>query len=274
MGVVSDHSLLTVEQLLCRLQGRQVLDGISFTLQQGEFIGLLGPNGAGKSTLLRCIYRYYASAKDAIRLNGRCIQDMAPRALAQDIAVVLQQAPSDMSLTVLEVVALGLLPALAPWQGPGAEAQARVQQAIADVGLATQQHKLLAQLSGGEQQRVHIARALVQQPKLLIMDEPTSHLDIKYQIELMELVRSLNLTVLASFHDLNLAAAMCDKLLVLNGGQLVANGTSKTVITESLLSEVFGVCTQVGVHPQNPEHWPLVHYYYSDRHNRYGRQKS
>ncbi len=251
-----------------------MLDGVSFTLQQGEFLGLLGPNGAGKSTLLRCIYRYYHSARDAVRLNGRCIQNMAPRALAQDIAVVLQQAPNDMSLTVREVVTLGLLPGLALWQGPDGEALARVQQAICDVGLEAQQHKLLAQLSGGEQQRVHIARALVQQPKLLIMDEPTSHLDIKYQIELMELVRSLNLTVLASFHDLNLASAMCDKLLVLDGGKLVANGTPKTVITESLLSDVFGVCTQVGAHPQNPDHWPLVHYFYSDKHNRYGRHKS
>ncbi|WP_234000011.1 ABC transporter ATP-binding protein [Pseudoalteromonas sp. T1lg76] len=262
---MSHHSLLTVEQLQCRLQERQVLDGISFSLQQGEFIGLLGPNGAGKSSLLRCIYRYYSSAVNAVRLDGRCIQGMAPRALAQDMAVVLQQAPSDMSLTVVDVVALGLLPGMALWQRPDSEALARVQQAIADVGLAAQQHKQLAQLSGGEQQRVHIARALVQRPKLLIMDEPTSHLDIKYQIELMELVRSLNLTVLASFHDLNLAAAMCDKLLVLDGGKLVANGTPKAVITESLLSEVFGVCTQVGVHPQNPEHWPLVHYFYADR---------
>ena len=128
--------------------------------------------------------------------------------------------------------------------------------------LCNLQHKPLAQLSGGEQQRAHIARALVQQPQLLIMDEPTSHLDIKYQIELMELVRSLKLTVLASFHDLNLACALCDRLLILKHGQLVADGAPKKVVTEQLLSDVFGVCAKVSDHPQQPDKWPLVQYFY------------
>ncbi|WP_257220914.1 ABC transporter ATP-binding protein [Pseudoalteromonas ruthenica] len=262
MSTVLQRPLLQVQNLSHQLGEHRVLERLSFSLEQGEFVGLLGPNGAGKSSLLRCIYRYYRTSAETIALNGECLQALPQRTLAQNVAVVLQQPESDMSLTVYEVVTLGLLPQGGMWRALTQEQKQRVHQALVDVGLCNLQHKPLAQLSGGEQQRAHIARALVQQPQLLIMDEPTSHLDIKYQIELMELVRSLKLTVLASFHDLNLACALCDRLLILKHGQLVADGTPKKVVTEQLLSDVFGVCAKVSGHPQQPDKWPLVQYFY------------
>ncbi len=261
-AVFQNPVLLSVENLSYAIKGQAILHDIHFKLNQGEFIGLLGPNGAGKSTLLRCIYRYYSACQQAITFSGKCIQSVPQHQLAKEVAVVLQQPANDMSLSAKEVVALGLLPGSSMWQSITAEQHEQVHHALEQVGLAAHAHKPLGHLSGGEQQRVHIARALLQQPKLLIMDEPTSHLDIKYQIEIMELVRSLQLTVLASFHDINLAATQCDRLIVLNKGRCAAFGEPKEVVTQSLLSDVFGVCADVVPHPQNPEKWPLVHYYY------------
>lgn len=251
-----------MENLSYAIEGQAILHDVCFALNSGEFIGLLGPNGAGKSTLLRCIYRYYQASTQAIKFQGNCVQGLPAAQFAKDIAVVLQQPSNDMSLRAKEVVALGLLPGASRWQSITAAQHEQIHQALQQVGLAEHAHKPLAHLSGGEQQRVHIARALLQQPKLLIMDEPTSHLDIKYQIEIMELVRSLKLSVLASFHDLNLAAAQCDRLIVLDKGRCAAFGEPKHVVTQQLLSDVFGVCADVVPHPQNPDKWPLVHYYY------------
>ncbi|MFY8274176.1 ABC transporter ATP-binding protein [Pseudoalteromonas sp. SSDWG2] len=255
-------ALLSVDNLSYEIKGRKILDSICLQIGNGEFVGLLGPNGAGKSTLLRCIYRYYCTAAQHIFFSQRCLHTYTQRELAQNMAVVLQQPSSDLSLRVREVVALGLLPVSRFWQQTGPKSDELIDQALEQVGLAHLHTKLLGHLSGGEQQRVHIARALVQQPKLLIMDEPTSHLDIKYQIEIMELVRSLGVSVFASFHDINLAATQCDKLAVLHKGKLAAFGSAKEVVNESMLSDVFGVCAQVSSHPQNPQKWPLVHYYY------------
>ncbi len=261
-AVSQNPVLLSVESLSYAIKEQVILSDVSFDLSSGEFIGLLGPNGAGKSTLLRCIYRYYRAREQAIRFAGSCIQSMPQHQLAKDVAVVLQQPANDMSLSAKEVVALGLLPGSSMWHSITAEQQEQIHHALEQVGLAAHAHKPLAHLSGGEQQRVHIARALLQQPKLLVMDEPTSHLDIKYQIEIMELVRSLKLSVLASFHDINLASTQCDRLIVLNKGQCAAFGEPKEVVTQALLSDVFGVCADVVPHPQNPQKWPLVHYFY------------
>lgn len=203
---------------------RTILKHISCDIQRGSFTGILGPNGAGKSTLLRQIYRYLSPTSGSVTYQGTDIQKFDAKTYAQKVAVVLQHTPQDFQLSVLDVVALGLVP-YKNWLSPFSNTDRElILAALEQVGLAGKTDDNFETLSGGEKQRVMIARAIVQRPEVLVMDEPTSHLDVKYQIQIMELAKSLGITVIASFHDLNLAAAICDKLLLLKGGELVAAG--------------------------------------------------
>lgn len=252
--------LLQVEALSWRMAKRDILQNVSFSIQVGQFVGLLGPNGSGKSSLLRCIYKYLKPSSGTLLFNDQALTSIANKDYAQKVAVVLQHTPQQFHLAVKEIVSLGLIPHSEFSFSKNPSEDSRVADAIAKVGLAGQEDMDFELLSGGEKQRVMIARAIVQEPELLIMDEPTSHLDVKYQIQIMELAKSLGITVIASFHDLNLAASVCDHLLILKQGQLVAQGTPDEVITECNLSEVFDVCTQVSRHPQKDI--PLVTYFY------------
>lgn len=252
--------LLSVKQLNWQTDQRQILSNINFTIKCGSFMGLLGPNGAGKSTLLRCLYRFIKPDSGVISFNNTNIWHYSPSAYAQQIAVVLQESPSHFNLTVSDVVALGLVPHTAIFSRVKKSDEQRIFDAISQVGLDDKAMNSFEHLSGGEKQRALIARAIVQSPSLLIMDEPTSHLDVKYQIQVMELAKSLGITVLASFHDLNLASAMCDSLLVLKSGLLVAQGSPNEVITPEMLSDVFGVCAEVNQHPQH--NVPHISYFY------------
>ncbi len=253
--------LLQLERLCLTLGGKSVLDDIGFTVEPGRFIGLLGPNGAGKSSLLRCIYRYYSPTSGNIRFGAKSLEDYQADEYARRVAVVLQESPERFGLTVKDVVSLGLLPHQPLLSATAPEERARVSEALNRVGLADKGMQGFDTLSGGEKQRAMLARALVQQPELLILDEPTSHLDIQYQIRLMRLVRSLGVTVLASFHDLNLAAALCDSLLVLKNGRLVAHGAPGEVLTAPLLHRVFGVEADVVTDERGV---PYIRYGYGD----------
>ena len=178
---------------------------------------------------------------------------------------MLQETPSQFNLSLFDVVALGLTPHKTLFSSTTETDKQKIAQAISRVGLNAQSAQLFDSLSGGEKQRALIARAIVQQPQLLIMDEPTSHLDVKYQIQLMELAKSLGITVFASFHDLNLAAAMCDELVVIKNGEITTAGKPTKVLTEQMLDEVFGVCAHVNTHPQatrNGEAIAHITYYY------------
>ena len=166
--------------------------------------------------------------------------------------MVLQEFPDEFGLRVCDVVAMGLAPHKGLFEGDTAEDRQQVAQALARLGLAAQAEQTFATLSGGEKQRVLLARALVQAPGLLILDEPTNHLDPRYQLELLQHLRSLDLSVIASFHDLNLAAAFCDRLYVIDGGRIVAAGTPQQVLTPALLKQVFGVDALVDTHPLHP----------------------
>jgi iron complex transport system ATP-binding protein len=234
----TNHPLLSVSNLSWYAGNTQILSDISFQVPVGSFTGMLGPNGAGKSSLLRCLYRYISPANGQIKFNNQDIRSLSNQEFARNVAVVLQHTPQQFNLSVFDVVALGLIP----------------------VGLSDKTQVDFETLSGGEKQRVMIARAIVQRPQLLLMDEPTSHLDVKYQIQIMELAKSLGITIIASFHDINLASALCDQLLVLKKGSLQAVGQPKEVITEVMLSNVFDVCTKVSQHPQH--HAPHVTYFY------------
>lgn len=259
-GADNRSPLLQADALSWQVGERDILQNISFAITQGQFVGLLGPNGSGKSSLLRCLYKYLTPSSGSIYFNACELSQIANKQYAQQVAVVLQHTPQQFHLAVKEIVALGLIPHSEFSFGKTLDNEGKVFNAIAQVGLSGKEEMDFELLSGGEKQRVMIARAIVQEPRLLIMDEPTSHLDVKYQIQIMELAKSLGITVIASFHDLNLAASVCDQLLILKQGKLVANGTPSEVITEQNLSEVFDVCTQVSKHPQKDI--PLVTYFY------------
>lgn len=231
---------------------RQILQGVDLHVDDGECVGLIGPNGSGKTSLLRCAYRATLPTAGNVSLSGADIWQRSPRWCAQRIAVVLQEFPGEFGLSVAEVVAMGRTPHKALFDGDSPEDRQRVAHTLVLVGLAGHGERTFASLSGGEKQRVLLARALVQAPELLILDEPTNHLDPRYQLGLLQHLRSLGLSTLASFHDLNLAAAFCDRLYVIDAGRIRASGTPQQVLTGELIQEVFGVQALVDLHPLHP----------------------
>ncbi|MGE8359671.1 ABC transporter ATP-binding protein [Pseudomonas sp.] len=232
-----------------RRQPRWLLRDIGLQVRQGEFVGLIGPNGSGKTSLLRCAYRSTEPAGGRLLLDDEDLWQRSPRWSAQRIAVVLQEFPQEFGLSAGDIAAMGRTPHKGLFDGDTSEDAALVAQALAQVGLASRADHPFATMSGGEKQRVLLARALVQQPGLLILDEPTNHLDPRYQLELLQHLRGLGLSTLASFHDLNLAAAFCDRLYVIDGGRIIASGTPAEVLTADLLQQVFGVTALIDRHP-------------------------
>ena len=225
------------------------LRGVDLQVRPGEFVGLIGPNGSGKTSLLRCAYRFSQPESGEVRLDHHNVWKQSSRWCAKRIAVVLQEFPDAFGLTVEEVVAMGRTPHKGLFDGDTLEDRNLATQALKSVGLDGFEDHAFATLSGGEKQRVILARALTQQPQLLILDEPTNHLDPRYQLELLQLVKRLQIGTLASIHDLNLAAAFCDRLYLINHGRIVASGTPQEVLTVELLRDVFGVEALIDPHP-------------------------
>ena len=203
---------LEVRSLRAAPGGREILHGIDLEAHSGQMVGLIGPNGSGKSTLLRCICRALQPTGGAVLLDGSGLEQMNLRQSAQKMAVVAQHNAYAFDFTVEELVLLGRTPHKRPLERDTSADRRIAAQALAQVGLAGFGPRSYATLSGGEQQRVILARALAQQTPCLLLDEPTNHLDIKYQLDMLDLVRGLGRTVLAALHDLNLAAAYCDWL--------------------------------------------------------------
>ncbi|GGP70280.1 ABC transporter ATP-binding protein [Shewanella saliphila] len=254
------ESVLDVEHLFWQVDGKTILADIHFSLPKGQMLGLIGPNGAGKSSLLRCLYRYIEPSSGKITLFSKHISNYSAKALARTVAVVQQDTPHYFDLTTEQLVTMGLTPHKGIFDATTQHDRELVDSALTKVGLTQHAQQPYEHLSGGEKQRALIARAIVQQPQILILDEPTNHLDIRYQIQILELVASLGISVIASIHDLNLASAMCDKLLLLDQGKLIAKGNPTAVLTERQISDVFGVCCEVNQHPQHAK--PLISYFY------------
>ncbi len=224
-------------------------------MEPGHTVGVIGPNGAGKSTLIRLLSRLLVPAGGSVRLNGRGLAHWRPAELARVLAVVPQDPELPPAFTAWEMVLMGRTPYLG-WMGQESERdRAIVRQAMEETGVYHLAHRLISQLSGGERQRVVVARALAQQPQVLLLDEPTAHLDINHQVETLSLIARLvkqrDLAALAIFHDLNLAAQYCDELVLLNLGRVEARGTPAQVLTPALLKRVYGAEVVVIPHPQN-----------------------
>ena len=206
---------------------------------------MIGPNGSGKSTLLKCIYRVLKPSEGAVFVDGQPLSEYRVRDSAKKIAVLAQHNFYNFEFTVQDVVLMGRAPHKRALERDSAADFKIVHEAMERVGVAPLRDRLFSTLSGGEQQRVLLARALAQQTPCLILDEPTNHLDVKYQLELLDLVRSLDRTVIAAIHDLNIAAMYCDTIFVMQSGRIVAAGAPRDVLTRSLIRSVYEVDADV-----------------------------
>ena len=227
------------------LGGTEILHGIDFTAGDRSLVGVIGPNGSGKSTLLKCIYRVLKPSEGAVFVDGQPLSEYRVRDSAKKIAVLAQHNFYNFEFTVQDVVLMGRAPHKRALERDSAADFKIVHEAMERVGVAPLRDRLFSTLSGGEQQRVLLARALAQQTPCLILDEPTNHLDIKYQLELLDLVRSLDRTVIAAIHDLNIAAMYCDTIFVMQSGHIVAAGAPRDVLTRSLIRSVYEVDADV-----------------------------
>jgi iron complex transport system ATP-binding protein len=220
------------------------LRGISFALAAGEVFGVLGPNSAGKTTLIRLLTRIVSPTRGAIELDGRPLGALGRAELARRVAVVPQDMPAGLPFTVRELVLMGRYPHAPRRFFETPDDVAVAAEAMAATGVLDLAEARVSLLSGGERQRVALARALAQEPRLLVLDEPTAHLDLRHQVECAALLRQVNrergTTIVLVSHDLNLAAALCDRLLLLADGRMVRQGTPDEVLDERVLSEVYG----------------------------------
>lgn len=231
--------LLQCAQLELRQPDGFVLGPLSLQFKAGKLYGLLGANGAGKSTLLQLLAGLKKPGRGDITLGQQALSAYSATERARRLAYLSQQQPPT-DMTVRQLLHLGLLPHKALWQRDSQSDRDTINRSLIDTGLSQQADLLLSSLSGGEQQRAHLARVLVQQAQILLLDEPVNHLDIRFQHQLLATLRRSGLCVLASFHDINLAATYCDELILLQQGQLIAAGAPTSVLKPELLQQVFG----------------------------------
>jgi len=230
-----------------------VLHNISLSVKAGEMVGLLGPNGSGKTTLIKLASGVLKPNHGEIRLDGSSLSQLGRKSIARSVAVVPQLFNVPFAFTTTEVVMLGRTPFLRAFTEESEIDKQFVSNALELVGISELRERRFDELSGGERQKVILAMALAQQPKLLLLDEPTMHLDITHQIETLELIRRQNvergLTVIAAMHDLNLASLYFDRLILLKKGKISADGTPAEVLTEDEIREVFSASVRVAPHP-------------------------
>lgn len=241
---------------------KEILKGVDFALHNKEFVGIIGPNGSGKSTFLKCVYRVQKPTGGKIYFDGKYIDELSYRESALKMAVVAQHNFYSFDFSVLDVVLMGRSPHKKMLERDNAEDFAIARKALAKVGMGGFEERSFNTLSGGEQQRVILARALTQQTECLVLDEPTNHLDIKYQLQIMDIVKSLDLTVVAAIHDLNIAAMYCDRLVAIKAGQVVGVGTPRELLTEKFIYDMYEVESRVHIDDNGrmnivylPQHW-------------------
>lgn len=245
--------MIRVSNLSKSYRGIRVLNNMHFSVEYGEFFGIVGPNGSGKSTLIQLLSAVERMDEGEVRLDGKPLTSYSRKSLARLMAVLQQSALPPIGFTVQDVVEMGRYP-FQDWFGsePG-EDETLVPSVLGHLGLTELASRPVAQLSGGERQRVALAMTMAQQPKLLLLDEPTTYLDIGYQIMLMDRIRQwqvqTGMTVVAVLHDLNLASLYCDRLLMMDKGKLVGIGTPQAMLRTELIQEVYGIAPTIVEHP-------------------------
>lgn len=218
-----------------------ILKNINIDVDNKEFVGIIGPNGSGKSTFLKCIYRILKPQGGTIKLDEVSIDMLSIKDTAKKMAVVSQHNYYDFDFTVKDIVLMGRSPHKKMMERDTENDYKIMYESLDKVNMLDFKDRIFSTLSGGEQQRIILARALAQKTSCLILDEPTNHLDIKYQLQLMDTVKDLNIEIIAAIHDLNIAAMYCDKIYVLKNGEIVKYGTPKEVLTKELIKEVYEV---------------------------------
>ncbi len=230
-----------------------VLKEISFQIEKGECIGLIGPNGSGKSTLLKTLCRFLSPQRGEILLNAHSLKEMSQRDIAKKIAVVPQEAYSLFPFRVIEIVLMGRSPHLGHLMFERSEDLDIVRKAMEWTEILPMADRYIDELSGGERKRVFIARALAQEPEIILLDEPTANLDIHHQVDFLNLILSLNqdkgLTIVMASHDLNIASEYCDRLVLLREGRIFKMGLPRDVITQETIEEVYGCKVWVDENP-------------------------
>lgn len=235
-----NDAIITLNSVSWGVRKNTVIKDINLSVMPGEFLGIVGPNGSGKTSLISVIAALCRPASGDILLKRRNIYTYSKRELAQKIALVEQHADTSERLTARQVVELGRIPYISltrPWNSADDDI---VNKMLQKVGMSGLSDRYWQTLSGGEKQRLHIARALAQQPEILIMDEPTNHLDIRHQIGLLDFVKGQRLTVIAALHDLNHACMFCDRVVVMKDGHVITSGKPESVLTSETIIRYFG----------------------------------
>lgn len=245
--------MIRVQHVTKTYGGRPVVQAVGFEVAAGETLGIIGPNGSGKSTLLKLLAGIEAPDTGAIELDARRVSSYSRKQLARMLAVLEQDALPPVGFTVREVVEMGRFP-FQNWLGEEErDSSTLIAGIMRQLSLERLAQRTLDGLSGGERQRVALAKVMIQEPRILLLDEPTTYLDIGYQVQMMDMVerwkRKSGLTVVAVLHDLNLAAHYCDRLLVMKEGRTMAVGTPCEVMTEELINQVYGTLPVVVKHP-------------------------
>lgn len=242
-------SMMNTEKLEIGFDGKAMLKDLTITVEKGQILSILGPNGSGKSTLLKALSRNLKPDKGSVYLDGKNLAELNAKVIAKKMAVLPQSPEAPKDLTVRDLVEYGRYPHQSWWQGKSKEDDTCVDWALDETGLTAMTGRIVSTLSGGERQRVWIAMALAQKPEILLLDEPTTYLDICHQLEIMELLadcnREHNITVAMVLHDINQAARYSDSIVVLKEGEIFAMGSPAEVITNYTLRQVFGVESMV-----------------------------
>ena len=233
--------MISAEQVSFAYDESEVLHEVSAVAGDGDVVGLIGPNGSGKTTLLRTLYGALRPGGGTVQVDGQAVDRFTPTGLARRIAVVAQEGVPELPLTVVDMVLLGRAPRRSMFQSYTRDDYQRAAAALRRVDARALAERPFNTLSGGEKQRVLVARALAQEADHLLLDEPTNHLDIRYQHEILTLVRDLSITTVVVLHDLNLAARYCDRLVLLERGHVASTGPPDTVLQPEVIEPVYGV---------------------------------
>ncbi len=233
--------VLDISSLSFNFGSKNILTDIDLSIKDNGIVAIIGPNGSGKSTLLKCIYRVLKPKTGTIFIDGKNINDYQFKETAKKMAVVAQHNDTHFDFNVLEMVLIGRSPHKKFMERDSAEDIELAYKSLEQVNMKDFADRNFSSLSGGEKQRIILARALVQNTDCLILDEPTNHLDIKHQLHFMSLAKDLKITVISAIHDLNIAAMYCDKIYALKEGQIIASGSVNEVITEEVIKTLYDV---------------------------------
>ena len=236
---------LQVNNLSFQIGDKSILEQICLEVKDGEFVGLVGPNGCGKSTLLKNIYRTYKPGRGTVFLNDADVLDLSFKKMASEMAVMAQENHVEFDFEVQDMVMFGRYAKKKFLEGDSAADKSLCEKCLGEVGLTGYEHRSYLSLSGGEKQRVLLARVLMQQCDFIVLDEPTNHLDVSNQYQIMDILKNQKVTLFSSIHDLNLASLYCDKIIFMYQGKIVDYGTPEDVLTSENIRTYFGIDSQI-----------------------------